>query len=129
MRTCSDRKVSLCAADIIPECSILHLLPFVETLCTCPDRSVVFCAAGIIPECSIVCYFGSLSENISQIASGQAGPSGKVTYILVGVTIFFMIAAVTWSTLVVRYLLTSQAKRDFTLFVHFVMLFISHYPL
>ncbi len=60
-------------------------------------------AAGIIPECSIVCYFGSLSENISQIASGKAGPSGKVTYILVGVTVFFMLAAVTWSTFVVRY--------------------------
>ncbi len=59
--------------------------------------------AGIIPECCIVCYFGSLSENISQIASGKAGPSGKVTYILVGVTVFFMIAAVTWSTFVVRY--------------------------
>ena len=61
--------------------------------------------AGIIPECSIVCYFGSLSENISQIASGKAGPSGKVTYILVGVTVFFMLAAVTWSTFVVRYTL------------------------
>ncbi len=60
-------------------------------------------AAGIIPECCIVCYFGSLSENISQIASGKAGPSGKVTYILVGVTVFFMLAAVTWSTFVVRY--------------------------
>ena len=60
-------------------------------------------ASGIIPECCIVCYFGSLSENISQIASGKAGPSGKVTYILVGVTVFFMLAAVTWSTFVVRY--------------------------
>lgn len=57
---------------------------------------------GIIPECSIICYFGSLSEGITQIASGKAGPSGVVTYILVGVTVFFMLAAVTWSTFVVR---------------------------
>ena len=49
-----------------------------------------------------MCYFGSLSEGITQIASGKAGPSGVVTYILVGVTVFFMLAAVTWSTFVVR---------------------------
>ena len=49
-----------------------------------------------------MCYFGSLSEGITQIASGKAGPSGMVTYILVGLTVFFMLAAVTWSTFVVR---------------------------
>lgn len=64
--------------------------------------------AGIIPECTIVCYFGSLSENISQIASGKAGPSGVVTYVLVGVTVFFMVAAVTWSTFVVRSVTSSS---------------------
>ena len=70
------------------------------------DYDSLYIYAGIIPECSIVCYFGSLSENISQIASGKAGPSGKVTYILVGITVFFMLAAVTWSTFVVRYVMT-----------------------
>ena len=49
-----------------------------------------------------MCYFGSLSEGITQIASGKAGPSGVVTYVLVGLTVFFMLAAVTWSTFVVR---------------------------
>ncbi|KAL3136439.1 hypothetical protein ABBQ38_005694 [Trebouxia sp. C0009 RCD-2024] len=62
----------------------------------------VVSAFGIIPECSIICYFGSLSEGITQIASGKAGPSGVVTYVLVGVTAVFMLAAVTWSTFVVR---------------------------
>ena len=74
------------------------LLPLLVLL-----TSVFMLSAGIIPECSIVCYFGSLSEGITQIASGKAGPSGVVTYVLVGVTIFFMLAAVTWSTFVVRY--------------------------
>ena len=58
--------------------------------------------AGIIPEAAILCYFGSLSENITQIVSGDAGPSGPVTYVLLGVTCLFMIAAVAWSTIVVR---------------------------
>lgn len=74
----------------------------------------VVSAFGIIPECSIVCYFGSLSENISQIASGKAGPSGKVTYILVGITVFFMLAAVTWSTFVVRRAM-ARAEADMAL--------------
>lgn len=69
---------------------------------------------GIIPECTIVCYFGSLSENISQIASGKAGPSGVVTYVLVGVTVFFMVAAVTWSTFVVRKAM-ARAEADMAL--------------
>lgn len=68
----------------------------------CHDIGFVFVLAGIVPECSIVCYFGSLSDNIAQIANGKAGPSGVVTYVLVGVTILFMLCAVAWSTIVVR---------------------------
>ena len=46
-------------------------------------------------------YFEYESDSIHQIPSGEAGASGKVTYILVGITVFFMLAAITWSTLVV----------------------------
>ena len=60
------------------------------------------CPAGIIPECSILCYFGSLSEDISSVIDGKGGAHGPIKYVLMGVTCFFMITAVVWSTFVVR---------------------------
>ena len=65
-------------------------------------KACLCCCAGIIPECSILCYFGSLSEDISSVIDGRGGAHGPIKYVLMGVTCFFMITAVVWSTFVVR---------------------------
>ncbi|KAK9909219.1 hypothetical protein WJX75_008942 [Coccomyxa subellipsoidea] len=57
---------------------------------------------GIIPECSLFCYMGSLTENVSAIVAGDARPHGKVTYILAGVSVFFLLLTACWATLIIR---------------------------
>ena len=45
---------------------------------------------------------GSLAENITQVVSGEAGPKGPTTYILVAITLVLLIGSATWATLFVR---------------------------
>lgn len=57
---------------------------------------------GIIPECALFCYMGSLTENVSAIVAGDARPHGKVTYILAGISVFFLLLTACWATLIIR---------------------------
>ena len=81
--------------------TIQHPLSTTAVAAANPQASLC-CHAGIIPECSILCYFGSLSEDISSVIDGKGGAHGPIKYVLMGVTCFFMITAVVWSTFVVR---------------------------
>ena len=65
-------------------------------------HTLVHGVAGIVPECSLFCYFGTLAENITQIASGQAVPHGTSTYVLFGVTFLTVVICATWATFIVR---------------------------
>ncbi|BDA41533.1 probable Golgi apparatus membrane protein tvp38 [Coccomyxa sp. Obi] len=57
---------------------------------------------GIIPECALFCYMGSLTENVSAIVAGDARPHGKVTYILAGISVFFLLLTAIWASLIIR---------------------------
>lgn len=45
---------------------------------------------------------GSLTENVSAIVAGDARPHGKVTYILAGISVFFLLLTACWATLIIR---------------------------
>ena len=45
---------------------------------------------------------GSLTENISSIVTGAAQPHGKVTYILAGISMFFLLLTACWATFIIR---------------------------
>jgi hypothetical protein len=57
---------------------------------------------------SYLCFVlgsGSLTENVSAIVAGDARPHGKVTYILAGVSVFFLLLTACWATLIIRHVL------------------------
>ncbi|CAL5228441.1 g11576 [Coccomyxa viridis] len=59
-------------------------------------------ALAIIPWSILFCYFGSLARNITEILDGKAGPSGKQSMLLLGVSGAVLVFVVVYSTIIAR---------------------------
>ncbi len=60
-------------------------------------------ALAIIPWSILFCYFGSLARNITEILDGKAGPSGKQSMLLLGVSGVVLVFVVVYSTIIARW--------------------------
>ena len=69
-------------------------------------------ALAIIPWSILFCYFGSLARNITEILDGKAGPSGKQSMLLLGVSGAVLVFVVVYSTIIARWVPLGMLPRS-----------------
>ena len=69
-------------------------------------------ALAIIPWSILFCYFGSLARNITEILDGKAGPSGKQSMLLLGVSGVVLVFVVVYSTIIARWMPLGMLPRS-----------------
>lgn len=58
---------------------------------------------GIIPELSVFVYFGTLADNIGSIISGEAGPAKAYKWVLLVMSVVFVVAGAVFVKIIVSY--------------------------
>ena len=59
-------------------------------------------AIGIVFECAVFVYVGTTADNIASIISGEAGPPRVLQWVMLGLSIFFIVAAAVAVSIIIR---------------------------
>ena len=75
----------------LAQCPLVRILVLtLPSLVRLALQFTIVSAIGIVWECAVFCYFGSMAENVTSIASG-GGMSGPFEWVMLGVSVVMCI--------------------------------------